>query len=205
MKHIISSLMAFILTVTFISCSDTAKTTTTTVEMTTTTALTTTTPSTTVTTTTTPKKTTTVSVTTEETTSDTSGTAVSLPDYDAVEQSLVAQLGDPDYNVTEAAIPYVAWTEVNLDKTMYANTRCIGYEFALSDAKAKLVFDAGIALHVIARTSTDYYRIENDYYIPCEFLDNAQLDGIDPTTVTSAVVTETTTAVTTSASTSESM
>ena len=194
MKHIISSLMAFILTVTFISCSDTAKTTTTTVEMTTTTALTTTTPSTTVTTTTTPKKTT-----------DTSGTTVSLPDYDAVEQSLVAQLGDPDYNVTEAAIPYVAWTEVNLDKTMYANTRCIGYEFALSDAKAKLVFDAGIALHVIARTSTDYYRIENDYYIPCEFLDNAQLDGIDPTTVTSAVVTETTTAVTTSASTSESM
>ena len=196
MKHIISSLMAFKLTVTFISCSDTAKTTTTTVEMTTTTALTTTTPSTTVTTT--PKKTTTVSVTTEETTSDTSGTTVSLPDYDAVEQSLVAQLGDPDYNVTEAAIPYVAWTEVNLDKTMYANTRCIGYEFALSDAKAKLVFDAGIALHVIARTSTDYYRIENDYYIPCEFLDNAPVSGIDPSTVTSSAVTEATTAVTVS-------
>ena len=81
---------------------------------------------------------------------------------------------------------------------MYANTRCIGYEFALSDAKAKLVFDAGIALHVIARTSTDYYRIENDYYIPCEFLDNAPVSGIDPSTVTSSAVTEATTAVTVS-------
>lgn len=196
MKHIISALIAFILTVTFISCSDENKTTTVTVEMTTPTELTTTTPSTTVTTT--PKKTTTVSVTTEETTSDTSGTTVSLPDYDAVEQSLVAQLGDPNYNVTEVAIPYVAWTEVNLDKTMYANERCIGYEFALSDAKAKLVFDAGIALHVIARTSTNYYRIENDYYIPCEFLDNAPVNGIDPSTVTSSAVTEATTAVTVS-------
>lgn len=198
MKHIKSALMAFILTVTFISCSNENKTTTVTVEMTTTTESTITTPSMTVTTTTTPKKTTTVSVTTEETTSATSETTVSLPDYDAVEQSLVAQLGDPNYNVTEAAIPYVAWTEVNLDKTMYANARCIGYEFALSDAKAKLIFDAGIALHVIARTSTNYYRIENDYYIPCEFLDNAPVDGIDPSTVTSSAVTEVTTSVTVS-------
>lgn len=109
------------------------------------------------------------------------------PDYDAVELSMLDNAGNPDYHA-EAAIPYVAWTEINLDKTMYAVSRCEGYEFAMPDAKKKMIYDAGIALYVIARTSTGYYRIDGDYYIPCEFLDNVPPEGADPSAATSCTV-----------------
>lgn len=108
-------------------------------------------------------------------------------DYDSVELSMLDNAGSPDYHA-EAAIPYVAWTEINLNKTMYATSRCIGYEFAMPDAAKKMIYDAGIALDVIARTSTGYYRIDGDYYIPCEFLDNTPPDDADPSVATSCTV-----------------
>ena len=108
-------------------------------------------------------------------------------DYDSAELSMLEIAGNPDYSA-EAAIPYVAWTEINLDKTMYAVSRCFGYEFALPDASEKMIYDAGIALNVIARTSTGYYRIEGDYYIPCSFLDNYPPEGADPSAATSCTV-----------------
>ncbi len=108
-------------------------------------------------------------------------------DYDSAELSMLEIAGNPDYSA-EAAIPYVAWTEINLDKTMYAVSRCFGYEFALPDASEKMIYDAGIALNVIARTSTGYYRIEGDYYIPCSSLDNYPPEGADPSAATSCTV-----------------
>lgn len=108
-------------------------------------------------------------------------------DYDSAELSMLEIAGNPDYSA-EAAIPYVAWTEINLDKTMYAVSRCFGYEFALPDASEKMIYDAGIALNVIARTSTGYYRIEGDYYIPCNSLDNYPPEGADPSAATSCTV-----------------
>lgn len=108
-------------------------------------------------------------------------------DYDSAELSMLEIAGNPDYSA-EAAIPYVAWTEINLDKTMYAVSRCFGYEFALPDASEKMIYDAGIALNVIARTSTGYYRIEENYYIPCSSLDNYPPEGADPSAATSCTV-----------------
>lgn len=108
-------------------------------------------------------------------------------DYDSAELSMLEIAGNPDYSA-EAAIPYVAWTEINLDKTMYAVSRCFGYEFALPDASEKMIYDAGIALNVIARTNTGYYRIEGDYYIPCSSLDNYPPEGADPSAATSCTV-----------------
>ncbi len=112
---------------------------------------------------------------------------VSLPDYNSVEMSMLEGIGDPNYN-GQAAIPYVAWTEVNLDKIMYPVCQCIGYEFALPDAAAKMKYDAGISLEVIARTSTGYYRIKGDYYIPCDFLDTIVHEGIDAAAATSCTI-----------------
>ena len=51
-----------------------------------------------------------------------------------------------------------------------------------------MIYDAGIALNVIARTSTGYYRIEGDYYIPCSSLDNYPPEGADPSAATSCTV-----------------
>lgn len=184
MRSIVLSLIIFTLTLSFTSCKN-DRNTTTLVEYTTTgtTAL-----QTTISTTTSKKITT--KITTSATTQISSDTTtVSLPDYNAAEISMLEQIGQPDYNNTEIPIPYVAWTEVNMDKTMYALDECIGYEFALPEASEKMKYDKGIAVHVIARTSTGYYRIENDYYIPCDFLDNAIPDGIDPSTVTSCEIT----------------
>lgn len=112
---------------------------------------------------------------------------VSMPDYDSAEMSMLEGVGDPNYN-GKVAVPYVAWTEVNLDKIMYPVSQCIGYEFALEDASPKMKYDAGIALEVIARTSTGYYRIKGDYYIPCDFLDTVIHDGIDASAATSCTV-----------------
>ena len=109
-------------------------------------------------------------------------------DYDSAELSMLEIAGNPDYSA-EAAIPYVAWTEINLDKTMYAVSRCFGYEFALPDASEKMIYDAGIELNVIARTSTGYYRIDGDYYIPCSSLDNYPPEDADPSAATSCTVT----------------
>ena len=108
-------------------------------------------------------------------------------DYDSAELSMLEIAGNPDYSA-EAAIPYVAWTEINLDKTMYAVSRCFGYEFALPDASEKMIYDAGIELNVIARTSTGYYRIDGDYYIPCSSLDNYPPEDADPSAATSCTV-----------------
>ena len=108
-------------------------------------------------------------------------------DYDSAELSMLEIAGNPDYSA-EAAIPYVAWTEINLDKTMYAVSRCFGYEFALPDASEKMIYDAGIELNVIARTSTGYYRINGDYYIPCSSLDNYPPEDADPSVATSCTV-----------------
>lgn len=143
--------------------------------------------------TTTSSTTTTTIITTDNTTSPTSTTSETVsettsPDYNAVELSMLEQAGKPEYDHAEAAIPYVAWTEVNLDKTMYTVSRCYGYEFALPDAVRKMVYDPGIALEVIARTSTGYYRIQNDYYIPCDFLDSTIPEDADPAIATSCAV-----------------
>lgn len=119
---------------------------------------------------------------TEETTTESS-----LYDYNEVELSMLEQAGNPDYHA-EAAIPYVAWTEVNLQKTMYAISRCYGYEFALPEATRKMVYDAGCALDVIARTSTGYYRLDGDLYIPCDFLDSIPPEDSDPSAATSNAV-----------------
>lgn len=119
---------------------------------------------------------------TEETTTP----AVSDENYNSKELELLEKEGRPDYNVIEAAIPYVGWTEVNLDKYMYPVEKCIGYQYALSDAKAVMVYDAGIALEVIARTSTGYYRIRNDIYIPCDFLSNDIPPNVNAAAATSA-------------------
>lgn len=130
---------------------------------------------------------------TEETTTET------LPyDYNEVELSILLNMDNPDYTA-EVNIPYVAWTEINLQKTMYTISGCSGYEFALPEASKKVIYDAGCALNVIARTSTGYYRIDGDIYIPCDFLDNSVPDGVDTSTATSCAVT--TIAVTTAVST----
>ena len=125
-----------------------------------------------------------VSLTTAE---STSASTVTLPDYDSVEMSMLEEVGDSNNN-GKVAVPYVAWTEVNLSKTMYPLSQCIGYEFALPDAAPKMKYDAGIALEVIARTSTGYYRLKGDYYIPCDFLDTKIHDGIDASAATSCTV-----------------
>lgn len=105
--------------------------------------------------------------------------------YNSRELEMLEKEGRPDYNVIEAAIPYVGWTEVNLDKYMYPLQKCTGYQYALPDAKPVMIYDAGIALEVIARTSTGYYRIRNDIYIPCEFLSNEIPEGINAAAATS--------------------
>lgn len=109
------------------------------------------------------------------------------PDYKSVELSMLENAGDPDYHAS-AAIPYVAWTEVNLEKTMYTISDCYGYEFALPESVRKMIYDAGAAVEVIARTSTGYYRIKGDLYIPCELLDSVIPDGIDASAATSCIV-----------------
>lgn len=119
-------------------------------------------------------------------------------DYNNVELSILSNMGSPDYTA-EAEIPYVAWTEINLQKIMYTISGCSGYEFALPEASKKVIYDAGCALNVIARTSTGYYRIDGDIYIPCDFLDNSIPDGVDSSTATSCAVT--TAAITTTVST----
>lgn len=119
-------------------------------------------------------------------------------DYNNVELSILSNMDSPDYTA-EAEIPYVAWTEINLQKIMYTISGCSGYEFALPEASRKVIYDAGCALNVIARTSTGYYRIDGDIYIPCDFLDNSIPDGVDSSTATSCAVT--TAAITTTVST----
>jgi len=109
------------------------------------------------------------------------------PEYAAAEVSMLEAVGNPDYN-GEVAIPYVGWTEVNLNKTMYPINQCIGYEFALPDAAPKIRYDSGIALEVIARTSTGYYRLRGDYYIPCDLLDTVVHEGADPAAATSSAI-----------------
>lgn len=100
-------------------------------------------------------------------------------DDEKSELDMLENAGSPDYNA-DAAIPYVAWTEINLDKYMYAVSPCIGYSAALSDAGKAMIYDPGYEFHVIARTSTGYYRTDEDLYIPCEYLDNYPPEGHDP-------------------------
>ncbi len=136
-----------------------------------------------------PVSTTKVSTASSVTTTETDTTTTINPsdeNYNSKELEMLEKEGKPDYNVIEAAIPYVGWTEVNLDKYMYPVQKCIGYQYALPDAKAVMVYDAGIALEVIARTSTGYYRIRNDIYIPCDFLSNEIPAGINAEIATSA-------------------
>ncbi|MBR3023614.1 MAG: hypothetical protein IKH71_04080 [Oscillospiraceae bacterium] len=106
--------------------------------------------------------------------------AAHLPgDDNASELDMLEDAGSPDYNA-DAAIPYVAWTEINLDKYMYAVSPCIGYSAALSDAGKAMIYDPGYEFHIIARTSTGFYRTDEDLYIPCEYLDNYPPEGFDP-------------------------
>jgi 16S rRNA C1402 (ribose-2'-O) methylase RsmI len=100
-------------------------------------------------------------------------------DDEKSELDMLEKAGSPDYNA-DSAIPYVAWTETNLDKYMYAVSPCIGYSAALSDAGKAMIYDPGYEFHVIARTSTDYYRTDEDLYIPVQYLQNHQLEGYDP-------------------------
>lgn len=109
------------------------------------------------------------------------------PDNNSIETGTPQQMSDSDY-MGEAPIPSVAWTEINIDKTMYTQSQCTGYEFALSDANGKMIYDAGIGLEIIARTSTGYYRTINDYYIPCDCLDNNIPENVDPAAATSCTV-----------------
>jgi 16S rRNA C1402 (ribose-2'-O) methylase RsmI len=100
-------------------------------------------------------------------------------DDEKSELDMLEKAGSPDYNA-DAAIPYVAWTEINLDKYMYAVSPCIGYSAALSDAGKAMIYDPGYEFRIIARTSTGYYRTDEDLYIPCEYLDNYPPEGYDP-------------------------
>jgi hypothetical protein len=100
-------------------------------------------------------------------------------DDESAELSMLENAGDPDYSA-DAAIPYVAWTEINLDKYMYAVSVCTGYSAALEDAGKAMIYDPGYEFHIIARTSTGYYRTDEDLYIPCRYLDNYPPDGYDP-------------------------
>ncbi len=110
------------------------------------------------------------------------------PESNYTETVLTEQIIDSVY--IEDALPSVAWTEINLDKIMYTQSLCTGYEFALPDAKGKMIYDAGIGLEIIARTSTGYYRTINDYYIPCDCLDNTIPENVDQAAATSCAVTE---------------
>ena len=105
--------------------------------------------------------------------------AEQLPvDDEKSELDMLENAGSPDYNA-DAAIPYVAWTEINLDKYMYAVSPCIGYSAALSDAGKAMIYDPGYKFHVIALTSTLYYRTDEDLYIPREYLSNYPPEGYD--------------------------
>lgn len=124
---------------------------------------------------------------TETVTESVNSESVPPPDFDSTELSMLEAAGNPDYSA-ESEIPYVAWTEINLDKTMYAVSRCFGYELAIPEAKEKMIYDAGIELNVIARTSTGYYRIDGDLYILCSCLDNFPPEDADPSVATSCTV-----------------
>lgn len=80
---------------------------------------------------------------------------------------------DPD-------IPEVAWTEIYFDKTMYALSDCIGYDAALPEGNKIMIYDPGYEFWIIARTSTGYYRTDEDVFIPCGSLDNEPPEGSDP-------------------------
>lgn len=132
---------------------------------------------TTKTTTATTKKITTTKATTTEitTTSVTSDTTTVSTNID--ELNKLSAIDTVNYQIQ--AVPYVAWTEINLDKTMYTKQLTLGYAYALTTSSANMVYDLGSALNVIARTSTGYYRIKGDIYIPCEFLSDAIPENVN--------------------------
>lgn len=92
----------------------------------------------------------------------------------------VTETAESDSESGDFDIPDVAWTEINLYKTMYALSSCTGYDLALSDGTPEMIYDPGYEFYVISRTSTGYYRVEGDYYIPCEFINDEPPADSDP-------------------------
>ena len=127
---------------------------------------------------------TTTTVTTTETTSELATaetTAVTPSQAELNEEEMLNNIENVNYN-GGIAIPRVAWTEINLDKIMYATEMVFGYAYASPGALAKVVYDPGAEVKVIGRTSTEYYRISGDYYIPCEKLSGTKPEGISVAT-----------------------
>jgi len=178
MKSIISALLIFSLLITITSCNNKSTTQESTAETQHTSATTNSSSHTT-------SISSSVSLSSQISSADTELTTT--PDNNSIETGTPQQMSDSDY-MGEAPIPSVAWTEINIDKTMYTQSQCTGYEFALSDANGKMIYDAGIGLEIIARTSTGYYRTINDYYIPCDCLDNNIPENVDPVAATSCTV-----------------
>ncbi len=178
MKSIISALLIFSLLITITSCNNKSTTQESTAETQHTSATTNSSSHTT-------SISSSVSLSSQISSADTELTTT--PDNNSIETGTPQQMSDSDY-MGEAPIPSVAWTEINIDKTMYTQSQCTGYEFALSDANGKMIYDAGIGLEIIARTSTGYYRTINDYYIPCDCLDNNIPENVDPAAATSCTV-----------------
>lgn len=92
----------------------------------------------------------------------------------------------PEEVVSSVKPPRTAWTEVEYIKTMYTNTSCTSYRYALYTSNKSTSYDMGCAVNVIAITSTGFYRLSNDRYIPCEYLSEDVI--YQPTATSRAVV-----------------
>ncbi|MCC8069512.1 MAG: hypothetical protein LIO71_07170 [Ruminococcus sp.] len=92
----------------------------------------------------------------------------------------------PDEIVSSVNPPNTAWTEIEYIKTMYTNTPCTSYRYALYSSYQTTYYDVGCAINVIGITSTGFYRLNNDRYIPCEYL--TENDIQEPLATSRAVV-----------------
>lgn len=88
--------------------------------------------------------------------------------------------------VESAKPPRTAWTEVEYIKTMYTNVACTSYRYALYTSYQVTYYDMGCALSVIGITSTGFYRLSNDRYVPCEYLTENLI--FEPSATSRAVV-----------------
>lgn len=99
-------------------------------------------------------------------------------------ESSVPDTPEEDYE----DIPSVAWTEINFEKTMYTVSACFGYDTALPDGKKAVSYDPGYEILVTARTNTGYYRVEDDWFIPCEDLAGSAPEDADTPSATCSVI-----------------
>lgn len=77
--------------------------------------------------------------------------------------------------------PHTAWTEIEYIKTMYTTVSCTSYRYALYSSYQTTYYDIGCAVNVIGITSTGFYRLNNDRYIPCEYLTENDIQELSAT------------------------